>query len=171
MKGSRTKDPPSPSQSGNCLHPSLNQKQKRVPSIPVGDLLLLSVQAARGRHSHRRVSGQNEAAGCGWRRGGGRSPQALPGFHTGCRAVREPFRCVSAAFISTTLLLRMCSANISCNEFPHKPSVCRSGGLHLPGRPGDGLAHRKAAEEALCHRLPGVRAQHCAGLHQTGQLL
>lgn len=47
--------------------------------------------------------------------------------------------------------------------------VCRSGGLHLSGGPGNGLTRREAAEETLCHRLPGVRAQHRTRLHQTGQ--
>lgn len=46
---------------------------------------------------------------------------------------------------------------------------CRGGGLHLSGGPGDDLAHREAAEETLCHRLPGVGAQHRPRLHQTGE--
>lgn len=45
----------------------------------------------------------------------------------------------------------------------------RSWRLHLSGGPGNDLAHWKAAKEALCYRLTGVRAQHRPRLHQTGQ--
>ncbi len=48
--------------------------------------------------------------------------------------------------------------------------VCRCWRIYHSGGSGDDLPHRKAAEETLRHRLPGVWTQHHTGLHQTGEL-
>lgn len=55
-------------------------------------------QAAGGCGANRRIVGQDEAAGCGWRGGGRRGPQTLPGVHTGCCTVWQPLRCVVYSF-------------------------------------------------------------------------
>lgn len=66
------------------------------------DFIFCCFQAAGGCGANCRIVGQDEAAGCGWRGGGRRGPQTLPGVHTGCCTVWQPLRCV----VSPQFLMR-----------------------------------------------------------------